>query len=963
MSRSWTQSGATLQYLEQVALFLALIGFVSALGAWWNVYELGADEGINLQKAALIANGHQLYSEIWSDQPPVLSYVLSMVHSFFPFSVAAARVTILLFSAILIVSLFRVILRFEGRIAAWAGVLVVVSGQTFLALSVSVLIGLPAIALTMLALDILTSGSGRSVRAHVVAGGIVFAFAVLTKLFVLLVFPAMIVATWVSANRSAEGGLKARVALESVALFIGSAVVVAVAAVLAVGTSNVDQLVAPHMMAQDVAGYAKRGGVDRLLQLLNRNSTAALYFGLAGAFLTLVRRSGARLIPLAWLAFGFLVLSLHRPLWPHHPLILVIPLGWLGGVVVATASRAVAAVENHIARHPLADSGHRVDSGIGFVGFAVILAALSYGNLDKARSAFAQGASTSEQMAQARLRLYLDDTEHIVTDKPIDAYRLGRLVPPAFAVWSAKRVATGNMSSAEIIKFVAAFPATQVSLRRFDHDTDFLQRIGAHLPGTGPATGIGRLGRFRHFMPATVSSGSPSERSIEDSSAERGNEPSAETHISVTDLLERLPSLGTEGLGGLWDDTDGLRYDRPGSSRPLSARSVVTRPPGSAQELGACFLEIWRQTGDLNFLFESTRIGESLACAQTRGGGWKKTSVLEAGCPTWEGRVPRRRLESDRGATFDDGAVASALYFAFELRDAFDATDLVPPNWLDEMIQRGLHFVVTTQNAEGSWPQSIGLKGYHEFPTLNDDAMTGLIRLMLRAYRRSGHPGYLATAQRAGHYLLRVQGPADQAAFAQQYSAAGVPAPARKFEPAAYSSLETAYAINALIDLYLETADEVFRAAAERGVDWLRRSQISSGQWARFYDIDTNTPIFSDRKGNRYRRLRDIPQEEQSTYRWSLGRDVSPDIGTAIDRMDLLSDGRNAVRRYDKVLEGRSLLPLVPTARASFEVWPLRNERGAMVSTRRFVEDCASLLAPFKSSSLDDKTPGYKQEN
>ena len=108
MSRSWKLSGATLQYLEQVGLFLGSMGFVSALGAWWNVYELRADEGINLQKAALIANGHQLYSEIWSDQPPVLSYVLSMVHHFFPFSVAAARVMILLFSAILIVSLFRV---------------------------------------------------------------------------------------------------------------------------------------------------------------------------------------------------------------------------------------------------------------------------------------------------------------------------------------------------------------------------------------------------------------------------------------------------------------------------------------------------------------------------------------------------------------------------------------------------------------------------------------------------------------------------------------------------------------------------------------------------------------------------------------------------------------------------------------------------------------------------------------
>ena len=39
-------------------------------------FEFDSDEGVNVMKALLLAHGHALYSEVWNDQPPLLSWFL-----------------------------------------------------------------------------------------------------------------------------------------------------------------------------------------------------------------------------------------------------------------------------------------------------------------------------------------------------------------------------------------------------------------------------------------------------------------------------------------------------------------------------------------------------------------------------------------------------------------------------------------------------------------------------------------------------------------------------------------------------------------------------------------------------------------------------------------------------------------------------------------------------------------------
>ena len=67
-------------------LFILLV----SVSHWWVAYEFGTDEGINLMKGALVANGFSLYSDIWSDQPPVLTFFLAGLELVFPYSVTSA---------------------------------------------------------------------------------------------------------------------------------------------------------------------------------------------------------------------------------------------------------------------------------------------------------------------------------------------------------------------------------------------------------------------------------------------------------------------------------------------------------------------------------------------------------------------------------------------------------------------------------------------------------------------------------------------------------------------------------------------------------------------------------------------------------------------------------------------------------------------------------------------------------
>lgn len=67
---------------------------------------------------------------------------------------------------------------------------------------------------------------------------------------------------------------------------------------------------------------------------------------------------------------------------------------------------------------------------------------------------------------------------------------------------------------------------------------------------------------------------------------------------------------------------------------------------------------------------------------------------------------------------------------------------------------------------------------------------------------------------------------------------------ARRFEPPSVSGGESYGVIRALIGLYIQTGEDRFLAPIEPALAWMRRSLLPDGRLARFYELETNRPLY-----------------------------------------------------------------------------------------------------------------------
>ena len=73
--------------------------------------QIGADEGFELAKATLCLKGYQLYTEIWNDQPPLHTFLITQVLKHVSPSILGPRLATAIFTVILLASIFFISLR------------------------------------------------------------------------------------------------------------------------------------------------------------------------------------------------------------------------------------------------------------------------------------------------------------------------------------------------------------------------------------------------------------------------------------------------------------------------------------------------------------------------------------------------------------------------------------------------------------------------------------------------------------------------------------------------------------------------------------------------------------------------------------------------------------------------------------------------------------------------------------
>src|SRR5687768_14178262 len=354
---------------------------------------------------------------------------------------------------------------------------------------------------------------------------------------------------------------------------------------------------------------------------------------------------------------------------------------------------------------------------------------------------------------------------------------------------------------------------------------------------------------------------------------------SADLATDARDALKRaatyLRSISTNG-GYLWSYSEDLK-DRRGESE-ATATQVWVQPPGTPA-VGLAFLRAYHVTKDAFYLDAARDVAGALAYGQLESGGWDYRIDFDPKVTRWyrradAGKLPPEQVARRRNNTvFDDQNTQSAIRFLLAHVKATDvstdARDVKARDTLDYALKK----LLEAQYPNGAWPQVYPgtrrneaeypvlkasfpddwrqqkpVKEYWYHYTFNDNAMRDCLQVMLEAHAQLKQPEYLDAAKRCGEFMLLAQLPEPQPAWAQQYNAQMEPCWARKFEPPSVCSNESAGVINALIDLHLATGDERFVKSIPAAIEWLKRSPISPGRWARFYELKTNRPLYFNRQ-------------------------------------------------------------------------------------------------------------------
>ncbi|MCE5239838.1 pectate lyase [bacterium] len=313
---------------------------------------------------------------------------------------------------------------------------------------------------------------------------------------------------------------------------------------------------------------------------------------------------------------------------------------------------------------------------------------------------------------------------------------------------------------------------------------------------------------------------------------------------ATTYLTTRVASGG--GYGGVYLPDLSDQWGEGHITRPQN----WVQPPGSPST-GFAFLRAWEATGQQPYLDAAVQVAHSLVRTQLECGGWDYVvDHSPEGPRRWYYRTNRNSadpaLKQGRNqATFDDDTTQHATRLLIAVDQAVQGHDAA----VHEAMQAALDFMLRAQHESGGWPQRYppAARGYGDFFTFNDNSIADCADVMVIAFKAYGDERYREAVRKCGDFIIRTQLPAPQATWAQQYDMDLRPAWARKFEPPAACGGESVGVMRLLITIALFTGEDRYLKPLPAAFDWFKRSVLPNGQWARFYELKTNRPLYFTR--------------------------------------------------------------------------------------------------------------------
>lgn len=460
-------------------LFFVITAWVMPIA---DTLQFDPDEGIELAKATLYGQGYRLYDQIWNDQPPLLTILLSGWLQLFGAYIVGARLLILGSAAVLVGSFFNTLLLILGIGPALLGTVGLCLTLDFLRLSVSVMQGIPALALVLLAIYLLvrvthspkptpkskTDARSTSLRwktIGVIVSGVCFGLSLQIKLYTILLLPACLLHVSLGSTLPDWKHLRKR-RLWLGLIWLGSCAATVFIISLLTHSFQPAQLLGTHFEDSSQILLQREPSWQILLMFLAQDLD---YFLLATVGLwTLVRQlSHWPILPLTWLISVLIGLTFYQPLWYHYYPLVSVPVVWLAayGIVHSFSffqqRQWYRLIKWNVLKHPTLKSTTAI-----FVCLAIALTPVKLGINAFINHQFFEESKQKLAVIQ-QVQMLRSSTRWFLTDLPIVAFYAGLKVPPELAVFSTKRIASGSLSNPELERILIAYRPEQVLLGRY----------------------------------------------------------------------------------------------------------------------------------------------------------------------------------------------------------------------------------------------------------------------------------------------------------------------------------------------------------------------------------------------------------------------------------------------------------------------------------------------------------------
>jgi len=460
----WNDVGNTILPILLALLFLI---FTFSYYPFREKLQYDTDEGLNLMRSMLVELGHPMYSEVSSDQPPLFNQILALVFRVTGLEVNAARMLVLLFSTLLVWAGAQFLQLTWGKLAAIAFLPLMILVPRYLDLSVSVMIGVPSIALAVVSMLFVAIWHQKHRDLWLVLSGFMLALSVLIKLFTGFFAPIFFIGITISAYfEKKDEGLSWKMLRPALIWSLSFAGLGALLGLIMVGPQNVWLIVFPPLAAPTQEAFQSESfSINSHLQA----AVPLLVLGVFGAFVSIYKRNWLTLYPLAWAVLAYGLFSFYSPVFYHHQLLITIPIAMMAAAALGDGLLSLI----------------RLRKLVDVLRFQTVLAILALAGFLWVYTSYAP-VLDRELMYQPRITdfnlratpgklkvlrtmsEYADQTNWIVTDMPMYAFRVQRPVPPVLATFSSKRLATGSLTVEDILRAMGEYRPEQVLMARFE---------------------------------------------------------------------------------------------------------------------------------------------------------------------------------------------------------------------------------------------------------------------------------------------------------------------------------------------------------------------------------------------------------------------------------------------------------------------------------------------------------------